>query len=50
MYYQLESTPRALQNVLFSHLAEWWPAALLGILALMGGLPDANAATIVLGF
>lgn len=50
MYLPLESTPPGFQHVLFSHLAEWWPAALLGILALMGGLPDANAATAVLGF
>ena len=49
MYLQLE-TPRAFHSAPFSRLAEWWPAALLGILALLGGLPDANAATAVLGF
>ena len=44
------ASPKALQVAPLSRLGEWWPAALLGILALLGGLPDANAATAVLGF
>ena len=31
----------------FSRLAEWWPAALLGILALLAGTPDGNAQTLL---
>ena len=49
MYLQVTS-PKAFQPAPLNRLAEWWPAALLGILALLGGLPDANAATTVLGF
>jgi hypothetical protein len=29
-----------------SHLADWWPAALIGLLALMSGAPDGNAQTL----
>jgi hypothetical protein len=29
-----------------SRLADWWPAALIGLLALLGGIPDGNAATL----
>ncbi|MCA0301851.1 MAG: hypothetical protein LCH95_05540 [Proteobacteria bacterium] len=47
MYLPLES-PRDFHRAPLSRLAEWWPAALLGILALLGGLPDANAATALL--
>ncbi len=46
MYLQLE-TPRAFQQTPLCRLAEWWPAALLGILALLGGLPEANAQTLL---
>ena len=28
-------------------LADWWPAALIGLLALMGGIPDGNAQTLL---
>ena len=49
MYLQVAS-PKAFQTAPLARLAEWWPAALLGILSLLGGLPDANAATAVLGF
>ena len=27
-------------------LADWWPAALIGLLALMGAAPDSNAAVL----
>ena len=30
-----------------SRLAEWWPAALIGLLALMSGAPDSNAQTLL---
>ena len=30
-----------------SRLAEWWPAAILGLLALLGGVPDGNAQTLI---
>ena len=49
MYLQLEPTSQGFRPAPLSRLAEWWPAALLGILELMGGLPDANAATVILG-
>jgi hypothetical protein len=28
-------------------LTEWWPAALIGILALLAGAPDSNAQTLL---
>ena len=28
-------------------LADWWPAALIGLLALLGGIPDGNAHTLL---
>jgi hypothetical protein len=30
-----------------SRLAEWWPAALLGLMALLGAAPDSNAQTLL---
>jgi hypothetical protein len=30
-----------------SRLAEWWPAALIGLLALVSGVPDGNAQTLL---
>jgi len=30
-----------------SRLADWWPAALIGLLALMAGIPDGNAQTLL---
>ena len=35
------------QRASLSRLAEWWPAALVGLVALMSSLPDANAATLL---
>jgi hypothetical protein len=32
---------------LLSRLAEWWPAALIGLLALVSGVPDSNAQTLL---
>jgi hypothetical protein len=34
-------------NDRFMRLADWWPAALIGLLALMGAVPDSNAQTIL---
>ena len=31
----------------FTRLADWWPAALIGLLALMGAMPDSNAQTLL---
>jgi hypothetical protein len=28
-------------------LADWWPAAVIGLLALLGGMPDGNAQTLL---
>ena len=33
-------------NERLSRLADWWPAAIIGLLALMGAVPDGNAQTI----
>jgi hypothetical protein len=33
-------------NDRLSRLADWWPAAVIGILALIGAVPDGNAATL----
>jgi hypothetical protein len=30
-----------------SRLADWWPAALIGLVALLGALPDSNAQTLL---
>jgi hypothetical protein len=30
-----------------SRLAEWWPAALIGLLALISGTPDSHAQTLL---
>lgn len=31
----------------FGRLAEWWPAAIVGLLALLGAAPDSHAGTIL---
>jgi hypothetical protein len=46
MYLQIESQ-RTLPRLSFSRLAEWWPAALIGLAALMSSLPDANAQSLL---
>ncbi len=30
-----------------SRLADWWPAAIIGLLALLGAVPDGNAQTLL---
>ena len=30
-----------------SRLVDWWPAALIGLLALLGASPDSNAQTLL---
>ena len=34
-------------NDRLNRLAEWWPAALIGLLALLGAVPDGNAQTLL---
>ncbi len=46
MFLQLHSQ-RAHQRDAFSRLADWWPAALIGLVALLGALPDSNAQTLL---
>ena len=46
MFLQLHSQ-RAPQRDAFSRLADWWPAALIGLVALLGALPDSNAQTLL---
>ena len=38
---------QARQRDAFSRLADWWPAALIGLVALLGALPDSNAQTLL---
>jgi hypothetical protein len=37
----------AAPNERFSRLADWWPAAVIGLLALLSGAPDSNAQTLL---
>jgi hypothetical protein len=46
MFIQLH-TQRASRRDSFSRLADWWPAALIGLVALLGALPDSNAQTLL---
>jgi hypothetical protein len=34
-------------NERYSRLADWWPAAVLGLLALLSAAPDSNAQTLL---
>ena len=46
MFLQVHSQ-RAHQRDSLSRLADWWPAALIGLLALMGAAPDSKAQTLL---
>ena len=46
MYLQIQSQ-RTFHFAPFARLAEWWPAALIGIVALLGSIPDGNAQTLL---
>jgi hypothetical protein len=46
MYLQIEPS-KTLPRASLSRLAEWWPAALIGLVALLGSLPDANAQSLL---
>jgi hypothetical protein len=46
MYLRIGSQ-RTFQRAAYVRFAEWWPAALIGLVALMGSLPDANAQTLL---
>ena len=40
------SQPLSRRNGL-ARFAEWWPAALIGLVALLGAVPDSNAQTLL---
>ncbi|MDP2330697.1 MAG: hypothetical protein Q8M19_08385 [Reyranella sp.] len=40
------SQPLARSNGL-ARFAEWWPAVLIGFVALLGGIPEGNAQTLL---
>jgi hypothetical protein len=46
MFLQIQSQRRSRSDAL-SRLADWWPAALIGLVALLGALPDSNAQTLL---
>jgi len=46
MYLQIDS-PRTFQRSALSRFADWWPAALIGLVAVLGSLPDANAQSLL---
>ena len=46
MYLRIDSQ-RTFHRPAYSRLADWWPAALIGLVALLSGLPDANAGTLL---
>ena len=46
MYLHIESQ-RTLHRPAYIRLAEWWPAALVGLVALLSSLPDANAQSLL---
>jgi hypothetical protein len=35
------------ENSRMSRLTDWWPAAVIGLLALIGAAPDGNAQTLI---
>jgi hypothetical protein len=39
--------PQTFQRASLARLAEWWPAALIGLVALLGNLPEGNAQTLL---
>ncbi len=43
--FPLQASPEPSERL--ARLADWWPAALIGLLALLGSIPDSNAATLV---
>jgi hypothetical protein len=45
--FPLHPTAASGRPELSSRLAEWWPAALIGLLALVSGMPDGNAQTLL---
>ena len=46
MFLQVHSERTSPRDAL-SRLADWWPAALIGLVALLGALPDGNAQTLL---
>ncbi len=46
MFLQVQAERPSLRDGL-SRITEWWPAALVGLAALLSSLPDANARTLL---
>ena len=46
MFIQVHSTRSSRLDAL-SRLADWWPAALIGLVALLGAVPDSSAHTLL---
>lgn len=46
MFLQIQAQRPSLRDAL-SRLAEWWPAALIGLAALLSAMPDSNAQTLL---
>jgi len=46
MFLQIHSRQVSQRDVL-SRLADWWPAALIGLVALLGAVPDSGAQTLL---
>jgi len=44
MFLQVQSRQRVESRDLLGRLAEWWPAALIGLMALLNGLPEGGQA------
>jgi hypothetical protein len=43
----LQVCSRRAPREIFGRLAEWWPAALIGTVALLTGLPEGNAQSLL---
>jgi hypothetical protein len=46
MFLQIHSQ-RVSERDALSRLADWWPAALIGLVALLGAVPDSSAQTLL---
>jgi hypothetical protein len=46
MFLQVQAQKPSLRDAL-SRMTEWWPAALIGLVALLSSLPDSNAQTLL---
>ena len=46
MYISTRSSQPLSRRDSLARFAEWWPAALIGLVALLGAVPDSNAQTL----